>query len=261
VKKLLLIAALLFSGVPLRAVDIPIAPTGPNYEMRNLVWGSATNGGVNNNFWFSPLFSSGSVCVYIHNNNTTSAHPVNVQITVTGSPEETTPSDGNWNSYGPASALTVGASPSPNGLVGAAISGAVLVSVNISGSTTLTGSPETANVTIAQTANGNCMVTSVGNKSTTNNVYNYAHMTGSETLIVKATPGTLHTLVFNAIPTTSTYTITDSNSGGCINGTVIAALGGGGSGAASPVGLLFDVAFNTGLCIVISGGDLTVSYQ
>lgn len=257
-KKLLLIAALLFFGVSARAVDIPISPTGPNFEIRNLVWGSSTNGGVNNNFWFSPLYSSGSVCVYIHNNNPTSAHAVSVQILVTGSPEETTPSDGNWNSYGPAQALNVGAAPAANGLVGAATSGAVLVSVNVSGSSVQTGSPDTANLTIAQTQNGNCMVTSVGNKSTTTNVYNYFHIVGPVSQAVKLSPGTLHALIFNSLPTMTTYTVYDSTTCG---GTTIAALGGGGSGAGSPVYLLFDVAFNTGLCITTSGGDLTVSFQ
>jgi hypothetical protein len=150
----LILAALLGLSVPAitRGTDIPIFPTGPNYPLKGLAWGTSIQPGFNNNYWF-PV-TTNSVCVYVENNNPTNAHPFTISISTTSDPDETTPSDGSWQ-IAAQNTATAGASVGFPAGIGVNISGVALVSINLSGSTTLGGSPDTADVNIVQT-NGNC---------------------------------------------------------------------------------------------------------
>jgi hypothetical protein len=156
------LSALLLSSRPAGATDIQIYPTGPSFSLKSLVWGTATQPGFNNNYFFVPATNlNGSVCIYVENNNPTNAHPFTVSISVTSDPDETTPSNGTWQTAAQTTA-TAGASPGFPAGIGANISGTALVSINFSGSTTLGGAPDTADVNIVQTT-GNCFS---GNNST-----------------------------------------------------------------------------------------------
>lgn len=169
---ILLLAAAGLLGIgalPSCASDIPINPTGPIYVLNGLVWGNSGPGGFNNNFWFSPLNPSQSVCVYVYNNNTTSAHTFKTVISVSANPSETAPSDGTWNTAAQWVKMNAPISPGVASNISASVSGAALVAVQFSGATTQSGSPETANVIITQTQ-GNCFSgqnTSIGSKETT----------------------------------------------------------------------------------------------
>jgi len=152
-----ILAALLLSPILASATDINVFPTGPVFKITPpLVWGTSTTPGFNNNYFFTPIAINESVCVYVKNNNPTSSHKYTVAIVVTSDPAETTPSDGTWSNVASLNSSSYAPSfPGLAGGIGANISGVSLVSVNFSGSTTLSGSPDTANVTIVQTA-GSC---------------------------------------------------------------------------------------------------------
>ncbi len=149
----LALALCLCAATSVKASDIQIFPTGAVFTIGNLTWGTSGANGFNNNFYFSPLSLTGSICVYIKNNNTTNAHGFSATIAYTGNPSSQSPSDGTWNNYAAPAPLTSPVSPSPSSTMGATISGAALISINFSGSATLGGSPETASVFLVQTSN------------------------------------------------------------------------------------------------------------
>jgi hypothetical protein len=87
---------------------------------------------------------------------------------------------------------------------------------------------------------------------------NYSHQNALGTTTVKSGSGLLHSLTINTKGATSNIaTLYDNTSG---SGTVIAVV----DLTSQIQTLLFDVGFNTGLTVVISGGtngDITISYQ
>jgi hypothetical protein len=87
---------------------------------------------------------------------------------------------------------------------------------------------------------------------------NYSHQNALGTTTVKSGAGLLHSLTINTKGATSNIaTLYDNTSG---SGTVIAVV----DLTSQILTLLFDVGFNTGLTVVISGGtsgDITISYQ
>jgi len=159
-----ILGALLALSVPLitRGTDNPIFPTGQVFVLRGLTWGTSTTPGFNNNFFFTPIFVSESVCVYVKNNNTTNPHTFTASISVTPDPLNSTPSDGTWQ-VGASVGLNAPTSPGQSAGIGVSISGTSQVSINFSASATQAGSPDTANVTIIQTT-GTCFS---GNQFTT----------------------------------------------------------------------------------------------
>jgi hypothetical protein len=156
----LILGVFLVSGAQLtRASDNPVFPTGPIFQLKNLVWGQTGPNGFNNNFFFTPLSVNESVCVLVYNNNTTNSHPFSMSITISGDPANKTPSDGTWQpvaSTGGGILITSPVSPGIAGGLGASVSGGAQVSINFSLSSTLAGAPDTANVTITQTQ-GTCL--------------------------------------------------------------------------------------------------------
>lgn len=176
-------SVLLLSPGPLEATDIPISPTGPVYRLNNLAWGTSVQPGFNNNYFFTPLNLNESVCVYVKNNNTTNAHPFTMSITVTSDPSNTTPSDGTWTvaAANITPGLIAAAFPGLPAGMGAQVSGASQVNIQLTASTALGGAPDTANVSIVQTS-GNCF--------SGNNVFNNAPLTvSSVTPLQVATEG------------------------------------------------------------------------
>ncbi len=92
--------------------------------------------------------------------------------------------------------------------------------------------------------------------------YSYLHIAaGTATTVVKASAGTLHTIVFNSAATaTNTTTICD-NATSCSSGTIaIPAV----VSVTAPETTIYDLAFANGLTIVTAtanGGDMTVTYK
>jgi hypothetical protein len=146
---------LLFFCAVARSADIPINPQGPTTQLANLTWGQSGTTGFNNNFWFAPLFLNESLCVYVYNNNATNNHTFSISVSVNGNPNNTTPSDGSWLIMSSTNSIATGISTGSPGGIGLSISGAPLVSVNLSNSNSASGSNDTANVYIVQTT-GSC---------------------------------------------------------------------------------------------------------
>lgn len=139
-----------------RGADVPIFPTGPNFKIQpTLAWGTSVQPGFNNNYFFTPLNTNESVCVFVYNNNPTNAHPFTATIQVTGDPASIGPSTGTWQNAASSSGLNAPVSPGLPAGIGASVTGASQVSVNFSASTALGGAPDTASVIVIQTP-GNC---------------------------------------------------------------------------------------------------------
>lgn len=87
-------------------------------------------------------------------------------------------------------------------------------------------------------------------------VCRYVHLNTNGTTLVKTGTGVLHTLTINTIGDTDTVTIYDGTSA---SGTIIAK-----TDSALETTFIFDVAFYTGLTVVLSGttpADITISYN
>jgi hypothetical protein len=166
-RRLKILAALLaILSVPSlsRGTDVNIFPNGPIYSnLRSLVWGTSGSNGFNNNFFFTPINQTGSVCVYVYNNNPTNIHVFTGSITITANSQSTTPSDLSWTVAANNSKLTVASSPSVPAVFGAIIAGAAQVSINLSGSSTQAGNPDTSNVVIAQSSQASSCGTAAAN--------------------------------------------------------------------------------------------------
>ena len=88
--------------------------------------------------------------------------------------------------------------------------------------------------------------------------YFYSNITGQSTSVLKAGPGTLHSITFNAPTATEVVTIYDNAAGsGTKIGTITV------PSSPLPVTLTYDVSFGTGLTIVTStaSSDITVSLR
>jgi hypothetical protein len=161
-KRLKLILGLLIalSPISLRATDNPIYPTGTNFTLSSVAWGNGPQA-FNNNFFFTPLVNSGAACIYVYNNNPTNAHQFNATITGTANAQNRTPSDGTWQFIpgNPGAGVVSGGiapiSPGIPVILTASLSGFSQISINLSGSSALGGSPDTASIVIIQTQ-GTC---------------------------------------------------------------------------------------------------------
>lgn len=88
-------------------------------------------------------------------------------------------------------------------------------------------------------------------------VYNFTNIAAAASTLVRTGPGVLHAIAFNKPTATSIITVYDGLTTG---GTKIATITVPASPQAS--GTLYDVAFNTGLLIVMAtaDSDITVSW-
>ena len=87
-------------------------------------------------------------------------------------------------------------------------------------------------------------------------VCKYVHLNSNGTTVIKTGPGVFHTLTVNTIGATDTVTVYDGTS---VSGAVIAK-----TDSALETTFIFDVAFYTGLTVVLAGttpADITVSYN
>ena len=91
--------------------------------------------------------------------------------------------------------------------------------------------------------------------------YSYLNIVaGQATTVVKATPGILHSIVFNGPATATNVTTVYDNASGV--GTVIAIPAA--TAVVSPVTLIFDIKFAIGLTIITAtanGANMTVCYR
>jgi hypothetical protein len=101
------LSALLMPAIPLAAqIDIPITAIGPIRDLvRNGNWGAAGQGGLTNNFIFTPVSTSEGVCLYVANQDSVSTHTFNLAMFGTGDQTVKTfaGNQGKWALLGPVS--------------------------------------------------------------------------------------------------------------------------------------------------------------
>lgn len=159
IRKLILLL-LLFPSLALAQIDIPVQTLGNYFSVgQNLAWGASGTGGFNNNFILPGLGGiTTNMCVFVQNNNTSSNHPFNFAAYSTSSPlvNKFTGNSADWSNLAVnGSSFLNGSYFAPNG----PSSGFPLISVflitgatgahialSFSGGTTLSGSPDTANI-------------------------------------------------------------------------------------------------------------------
>lgn len=119
---------------------------------QNVAWNQ-----LSQNYIFTPLTPDDGVCLYIQNNNPTSAHSFTLQIKQTGD-SSLTKFQGNSAKWTAATVYNTPASVSAGAVVSlfASIQAAARVTVAISGTSSASGSPDTANIFGVQTATGVC---------------------------------------------------------------------------------------------------------
>lgn len=145
------LAALLALGAlpAIAQIDIPISGRNPYTVIgRGLAWGTAGPGGVNNNFVFNPVSADTTVCVYVTNNNPTNLHSVSLAVQQTGDPSVSsfTTSQNPWASVQTPQVFPISvAAHTTQGFFFRSSAAARLV-LQVSGSTTAGGSPDTADV-------------------------------------------------------------------------------------------------------------------
>lgn len=180
-KKIILALLLLLSfSIANAQIDVHVYPGKNSYVTlaKSAVWGSSGLGGANNYFLFQPLNSDNSECVFIFNNNPTNAHPFVLTFWQTPDPSVTAflnNANGRWTlvqsqaiSSSSGNQFTVNASSS----IGVYVknNGAALFAVSITGSGSLGGSPDTADVIAVQTTQSGCAGSSPSNLQLQGNV-------------------------------------------------------------------------------------------
>lgn len=148
---------LLLCGLSFGQTDIKITQTGPYIDLiRNLPWTGGGVGQFNNAYIFTPLNPDESVCVYVQNNNPTSAHSFGLNVFETGDQSNTSyytaavPGSG-WVLIGSVTTPTFTVSAGQQMTFLFRASGAAKIVILTSGATTQAGSPDTAIVTVVQT--------------------------------------------------------------------------------------------------------------
>lgn len=152
---------LLLAGLAFGQQDIQLQGKAPYRDVgRGLVWGSSGAGstvGINNNFIFTPQNPDEGICVFVANNNPTSAHSLTVSVHQTG--------DAQARNYtGNTGRFVADTVINPVSTIAASSMGVSYVHTNagayvvlsISGTTTQTGSPDTADVFIVETQHLSC---------------------------------------------------------------------------------------------------------
>lgn len=97
---------------------------------------------------------------------------------------------------------------------------------------------------------------SASNVAASTGGYSFSHLAANGTTTIKSGAGTLHTVSINNTGTTDTVTIYDNTAG---SGSVIAVIG-----SSVETTLKYDLAFSTGLTVVIAGTtapDVTFTYK
>lgn len=149
---------------PGQVIDIPTPAQSSAYIDlgRGLSWGASGLGGVNNNFIFSPLTPDTGFCVYVHNNNPTSAHTFTGTIFATGDQRVVSLIND------PTAWLPIFNTPQFTVAAGSTITqyvtsfGAAQIAISISGGTSQAGSPDTLDFFLVQNEHG------CGQNATTN---------------------------------------------------------------------------------------------
>jgi hypothetical protein len=125
---------------------------------RGLAWGGSGTANLNNNFIFSPVDPNQGFCLFLSNNNATSAHSVSIIVSQTGDPALHSYT-GITQKWFPVSTTTIFPLSVPaSGIVGVnyKTTASAGITVSFSGATTQAGSPDTVDVFAVQTNQSAC---------------------------------------------------------------------------------------------------------
>lgn len=125
---------------------------------RGLAWGGAGTGNLNNNFIFSPVDPNQGFCLFLSNNNPTSAHTVSVGVSQTGDPALHSFQGFSQKWFGVPTTTTFPVNVPLSGIVGInyKTTASAGITVSFSGATTQAGSPDTVDVFAVQTNQSAC---------------------------------------------------------------------------------------------------------
>lgn len=169
VLKLILIAAALLGGaLAFGQTDITGPGPGQTYAITptlDLTRGANWNGSgnvqtVNNSFVFTAVSTNTGTCLYIANNNTTSAHSYLLEVAVTQDSKETrflnSAHASRWRDVYPGFQSGINDTVLANGTNSYYFptTGGAKVAVSITGASTAAGSPDTADIYLTQGSNG-----------------------------------------------------------------------------------------------------------
>lgn len=140
------------------AADIMISGRGPYTDLaRSAAWGATGRTGVENAYILQPLSPSQGICLFVANNNPTSAHSFRLRVFQTGDTRQAayTNATGRWvedtvqglPTTVPAAAMVVGYVHT---------TAAARIAVVIDNTSAAAGSPDTADVFLVQTEAGAC---------------------------------------------------------------------------------------------------------
>jgi hypothetical protein len=89
--------------------------------------------------------------------------------------------------------------------------------------------------------------------------YNYNNITAAATTVCKAGSGVLHSVTLTNVAASSTVTVFDNTAG---SGTKIFTYTAPAAASTTPVSMILDVLFRTGLTVVTTNtNDITVSFK
>lgn len=159
-KNFLLAALVLASTFAIAQQDITVVSgTNPYIILgRGLQWGGSGPGNLNNNFIFHPTDPNVGFCLFLANNNPSSAHTVTVAVFQTGDPglNNFTGFTGRWFSVATTTAFPVNTAASTTTGINYKTTASAGITVAFSGGSTLGGSPDTVDVFAVQTNQSSC---------------------------------------------------------------------------------------------------------
>jgi hypothetical protein len=125
---------------------------------RNFSWAGSGPGNLNNNFIFHPIDPNEGFCLFIGNNNPTSAHSVSVAVAQSGDPTLNSFQGvtGQWFSVSTVTLFPVSVPAATVVGINYKTTASASITVSFSGATPQAGSPDTVNVFAVQTNQSAC---------------------------------------------------------------------------------------------------------
>lgn len=165
-KKYLAFLLLAIASIAQSQVDIKITTIGPYQNLaRGVAWGATGIGNTDNSYIWTPQTSASLACVYVANNNPSSSHSFTITLLTTGDPQNgvynsgTTAQKDKWRTLS-----TATSSVSANSIAVFSFSSlaAAFAQVQISGTSTESSSPDTADIYIVQSnTNLDCLTSTI----------------------------------------------------------------------------------------------------
>ena len=125
---------------------------------RGLNWSGSGFGNIQNNFIFTPTGPDVGFCLFLQNNNPTSAHSVTVAVAQTGDPglKSFQGVTGKWNTVPTSSTFPISVPAGTVSGINYKTSASANITVTFSGTSAQAGAPDTVDVFAVQTTQSSC---------------------------------------------------------------------------------------------------------